>query len=66
MTFTELEYVLMMFCLVLLWRNAILTLGATAEKDRANQYARWLIAIHEGKGAVITDGKKFQFKQIKE
>jgi hypothetical protein len=55
MNFTELEYLLMLACAVLLWRASVLTRTLDRETARANQYANNLILIYEGKGKVVKD-----------
>jgi acyl-CoA synthetase (AMP-forming)/AMP-acid ligase II len=55
MTFTELEYVLMLACAVLLWRASALRRALDRESARANRYADNLILIYEGKGSVVKD-----------
>lgn len=64
MTFTELEYVLMLACVVLLWRASALRRALDIESFRANKYANNLIAIYEGKGKVIKDDEgRYTFKE---
>jgi hypothetical protein len=64
MTFTELEYVLMLACAVLLWRASALRRALDRESARANQYANNLILIHQGKGIVVKDDEgRYMFKQ---
>jgi hypothetical protein len=63
MTFTELEYVLMLACAVLLWRASALRRALEHEHDRANHYANNLILIHQGKGSVVKDDEgRYMFK----
>ena len=65
--FTELEYLLMLACAVLLWRASVLTRTLDRETARANQYANNLILIYEGKGKVVQDDDghyKFQANQL--
>jgi hypothetical protein len=64
MTFTELEYVLMLACAVLLWRVSAANRRADYESHRANKYADNLIAVCHGKGKVIKDGEgRYTFKE---
>jgi hypothetical protein len=64
MTFTELEYVLMLACAVLLWRASALRRFLDRESDRANRYANDLISIYEGKGSVVKDDEgRYMFKR---
>jgi hypothetical protein len=64
MTFTELEYVLLLACAVLLWRASVASRRADIEAYRANKYANNLIAIYEGKGKVIKDDEgRYTFKE---
>lgn len=53
MTFTELEYVLMLAVVVLLWRNSSMKAWALSAESRANKYARWLIDAAKGEGEVV-------------
>ncbi len=63
MTFTELEYVLMLACAVLLWRASAVRRALDRESARANKYADNLIAIYEGKGSVVKDDEgRYMFK----
>jgi hypothetical protein len=63
MTFTELEYVLMLACAVLLWRASALRRALEHEHDRASRYANNLISIYEGKGSVVKDDEgRYMFK----
>jgi hypothetical protein len=64
MTFTELEYVLMLACAVLLWRASAVRRALDRESDRANRYANDLISIYEGKGSVVKDDEgRYMFKR---
>lgn len=65
MNFTELEYVLMLACAVLLWRNSSMRTQAMQEEDRANKYARWLMRVHENKGKIVRKEDGFYFEEIK-
>lgn len=53
MTFTDLEYALMIAVAVLLWRTAVLRLDAKLMEHRANIYAGFLIQIAKGEGTVV-------------
>ena len=63
MTFTELEYVLMIAIAILLWRNAKLNRAKDDAVYAADKYARFLILIGKGKGAVVPDGNDFRFEE---
>ena len=64
MTFTELEYVLLLACAVLLWRASVANRRADIEAYRANKYANNLISIYEGTGRVVKDDEgRYMFKQ---
>lgn len=63
MSFTELEYVLMLAVVVLLWRNASMKAWAKTEESRANRYAQWLIGVAKGRGKVVCEDDKFFFKE---
>jgi phage major head subunit gpT-like protein len=63
MTFTELEYVLMLACAVLLWRASVANRRADIESDRANRYAAFLTDLYEGRGSVVKDDEgRYMFK----
>jgi len=63
MMFTELEYVLLLACAVLLWRASALRRALDRESARANRYADNLILIYEGKGSVVKDDEgRYMFK----
>lgn len=53
MTFTELEYVLMVTVAVLMWRNRVMYIDAMKSELRANKYADFLIQIAKGEGTVV-------------
>lgn len=53
MTFTELEYALMIAVAVLLWRGAILTAQRDRMRVQAERYALYLIEIYAGRGKVV-------------
>lgn len=64
MTFTELEYVLMLACVVLLWRASVASRKADLEADRANRYADFLMDVGKGNGRVIkNDDGIWEFKR---
>lgn len=65
MTFTELEYLLMLAVAVLLWRNVRLDQAGTDAVQAANRYAHFLIKIGKGQGTVIRDGDTFRFEEKK-
>lgn len=64
MTFTELEYLLMLAVAVLLWRNAKLDQSETDAINAANKYAYFLMQIGKGKGTVKQEGNSFRFQEI--
>lgn len=53
MTFTELEYVLMIAVAVLLWRNSSLHSRVMHARNEADRYANFLIDVGKGKGSVV-------------
>ena len=65
MTFTELEYVLMLACAVLMWRNASMKLWAKSQEHRANKYARWLMGVYEKKGKIVQKDDGYYFEESK-
>jgi hypothetical protein len=68
MTFTDLEYVLMLAVAVLLWRGAVLSSMADKLGTRANTYATFLVAIGKKKGRVVPSDESstgFKFEEIK-
>jgi hypothetical protein len=65
MTFTELEYVLMVAVAVLLWRNASVKMWAEREERRANKYSRWLISVYEKKGKIVQKDDSYFFEESK-
>lgn len=65
MTFTELEYVLMLACVVLLWRSAVMNIRAKDEENRANKYARWLMGVYEKKGKIVQKDDGYYFEESK-
>lgn len=65
MTFTDLEYVLMIAVAVLLWRNSVLRNAAAQEERRANKYANWLIGVYEKKGKIVQKDDSYYFEESK-
>jgi hypothetical protein len=63
MTFTELEYVLMLACAVLMWRNASMKLWAKREEHRANKYANWLVGVYKNKGKIVHKDDSYYFEE---
>jgi hypothetical protein len=53
MTFTELEYVLMLAVAVMLWRGSVMQRRLDDVSRRADRYADYLINVGKGKGSVI-------------
>jgi hypothetical protein len=65
MTFTDLEYVLMVAVAVLLWRNASVKMWAEREERRANKYANWLVGVYEKKGKIVQRDDSYFFEESK-
>ena len=65
MTFTDLEYVLMIAVAVLLWRNASIRMWAEREERRANKYANWLVGVYEKKGKIVQKDDSYFFEESK-
>lgn len=65
MTFTELEYILMLAVAVLLWRNSVLRNAAAQEERRANKYANWLVGVYEKKGKIVQKDDSYYFEESK-
>jgi hypothetical protein len=65
MTFTDLEYVLMIAVAVLLWRNASVKMWAEREERRANKYANWLVGVYEKKGKIVQKDDSYFFEESK-
>ena len=65
MTFTDLEYVLMLACAVLLWRNSSMRTWAQSEEYRANKYARWMEDVYKKKGKIVQRDDGYYFEEIK-
>jgi len=65
MTFTDLEYILMIAVAVLLWRNSVLRGAAEREERRANKYANWLMNLYEKKGKIVQKDDGYFFEESK-
>ena len=65
MTFTELEYCLMLAVAVLLWRNSVLSNRLMMVTARADRYVNFLIGIHKGYGRVVEDEDGFRYEENK-
>lgn len=65
MTFTELEYILMIVVAVLLWRVSSVTAWAESEEYRANKYARWMRDVYKKKGKIVEKDDGYYFEEIK-
>jgi hypothetical protein len=65
MSFTDLEYVLMIAVAVLLWRNASIRMWAEREERRANKYANWLVGVYEKKGKIVHKDDSYFFEESK-
>lgn len=64
MTFTELEYILMIAVAVLLWRGSVLNSRIAYLTMRSDRYANFLMRIGEGKGTVIQNEEgTWEFKE---
>jgi len=63
MSFTDLEYVLMIAVAVLLWRNASVKMWAEHEERRANKYADWLVGVYENKGKIVHKDDSYYFEE---
>ena len=67
MTFTELEYVLMLTVAVLLWRISSANRRIDWLVRRSDRYAEFLIQVGKGEGRVVlNDDDTFEFKSKKE
>lgn len=62
MTFTELEYVLMLCCVVLLWRVSVVTNQRNSESERANRYTRFMVGIYNNEGKVVKKNDGFYYE----
>jgi hypothetical protein len=65
MSFTDLEYVLMIAVFALLWRNASANMNAMREEARANKYANWLVGVYEKKGKIVQRDDSYFFEESK-
>jgi hypothetical protein len=65
MSFTDLEYILMVAVAVLLWRNASVKMWAEREERRANKYANWLVGVYEKKGKIVQKDDSYFFEESK-
>jgi hypothetical protein len=63
--FTDLEYVLMLAVVVLLWRAADTRRWAESEKRRANKYANWIIGVYQNKGKIVHKDDAYFFEENK-
>lgn len=67
MTFTELEYVLMLTVAVLLWRISSANRRIDWLVRRSDKYAEFLISVGKGEGhIVLNENDTFEFKPRKE
>lgn len=62
MTFTELEYVLMLCCVVMAWRVSVVTNQRNMESERANRYTRFMLGIYNNEGKVVRKGDAFYYE----
>lgn len=65
MSFTDLEYLLMLACAVLLWRCSDLRMWALGEERRANKYANYLAGVYEKKGKIVEKDDGYYFEEFK-
>jgi hypothetical protein len=65
MTFTDLEYLLMVAVFALLWRTSVLRNAAAQEERRANKYANWLVGVYEKKGKIVQRDDSYYFEESK-
>jgi hypothetical protein len=65
MNFTDLEYLLMLACAVLMWRNSVLLSAAAHEERRANRYADWLVGVYKNKGKIVQKDDGYYFEESK-
>jgi hypothetical protein len=63
--FTDLEYVLMLAVVVLLWRAADTRRWAEHEERRANKYANWLVGVYQNKGKIVHRDDSYFFEEKK-
>ena len=67
MTFTELEYVLMLTVAVLLWRISALGRRIDWLVIRSDRYADFLIKVGKGEGRIVlNENDVYEFKPNKE
>lgn len=67
MTFTELEYVLMLAVVVLLWRLSVANRRIDFLIYRSDKYAEFLIKIGKGQGRVVlNENDVYEFKPNEE
>lgn len=65
MTFTELEYCLMLAVVVLLWRNSVMNHRLYRMTERADRYVEFLLGLHRGEGRVVEDENGFRYEENK-
>jgi hypothetical protein len=65
MTFTDLEYVLMIAVFALLWRNTAANMNAMREEARANKYANWMKDVYDKKGKIVEKDNGYYFEESK-
>lgn len=67
MTFTELEYVLMLAVAVLLWRISVANRRIDWLVRRSDRYAEFLINVGKGEGhIVLNENDNYEYKPRKE
>ena len=67
MTFTELEYVLMLAVAVLLWRLSVANRRIDWLIRRSDRYAEFLIKVGKGEGRIVlNENDNYEFKPTKE
>lgn len=64
MTFTELEYVLMLCCVVMAWRVSVVTAQRNSESERANRYTRFMVGIYNNEGKVVKKNDGFYYEEF--
>ena len=64
MTFTELEYLLMLTIAVLLWRMGVIKMAQMDAEITANKYARWMKAIYFGQGRIVSKDDSLHFEEL--
>jgi hypothetical protein len=60
--FTDLEYILMVCCAVLLWRNAVLHTRQFQLMALSDRYANFLKEVGRGNGSVVRKDGGYIFK----